>query len=191
MQAVRIATLLAYASEFHHLDFQGWILDDSSNEGLNYFSEPEHFLSVANKAQPLHAVNHHKEKSINSALQDITQRTSKGALFYLISDLAGIEGSTTLSQLSEQCFIQAMHIVDPAEKKLPQAGKVRLQDLQSSKVHSVNTDEEKDCLSFSQATQNIINHRKSAITPLGILYTQVLTEVDDIKSQITLPLGQS
>lgn len=201
-QAVRAAYLLAYAGEFHHLSFQAWIIDEN---GAQHFDESETFLAEANKpcAYPSH--NQHptlantKAKPF-SVLKDMIQYCASGSLIYLISDFAGIDNAanqSALAQLSEQNFLQAIHVVDKAELSLPNIGKLRLKGLQGlqnnqqDQIYKLNTHKDKERTAFTALSKTIIDNRKATITDLGISYCQLSTEDEAIQNEISLPLGQA
>lgn len=185
-QALRAASLLAYASEFHHIDFQAWIIED---KGVDYFDDVSDFLLEANKPCADFDTTISKVK-IDFVLQEIYQRTSQGSLLYLISDLADI-ASSDLSELSEHCFVQAIHILDEAELSLPKLGKMRLQDMHEARTYRLNTNKKKEQRLFVQRAEDTVEKRKSVVTDLGISYSQLLTKVEDIQASIVLPLGQA
>lgn len=196
-QAVRVASLLAYASEYHHLNFQAWIVDD---QNIAYFDELNPFLFQANLAPRTTTPPNITNNRIFSVLPDILQRSSKGALVYFISDFEGLadskrliasENQANLAQLNEHCVVQAIHIIDKAESTLANLGKVRLQDMQQDAIYKLDTRKEKERLAFSEAAKQIIEDRKSIFTDLGITYSRLTTEDEDIQNTITLALGQT
>ncbi len=187
-QALRVATLIAYAADLHQLDFQAWILDEEF--GLQYFDDIEAFLSQAN-----HAINNtrtNNKSTINSVLQEINQRTTKGSLVYLISDFIDLEKvhQSPLSHLYERCFVQAIHLFDKAELNLPSIGRLRLQALHHSKSYRIDTQKEKEQYAFTQIVQKHFDHKKSIIRSLAIPYYPLATDAENIQQIISLPLGQ-
>lgn len=188
-QALRAASLLAYATEFHHISFQAWIIDDK--QGMYHYDDASAFLLHANEACPPAFKPKTCKISIDSILQDIYQQTSKGSLVYLISDFVDINDSKNLAQLHEQCFIQAIHIMDKAELVLPRLGKIRLQDMLHTRNYRLNTQKEKERHAFTQLAEQTLEKRKSIMTDLGISYARLSTDTEDIQHQIILPFGQS
>lgn len=192
-QAMRVAALLTYASEYHHLAFQGWIIDDQN--GVQFYDNCEEFLHQANRPCPDIATidSNLAEVNITAFLKEASLRTSKGSLFYLISDLNGFSQSqqSNLAQLQERCFIQTIHISDKAEFNFPPIGKMRLQDMNQDRNYSVNSQNKKEWLALKQRAEEVLEQKKSVITDLGIPFIQLTTDMENIHQQIILPLGQT
>lgn len=186
-QAVRVASLLTYASTNHQLDFKAWILDET---GIQFFDNTETFLVQANQLSSLTITD--SNIGISDALQEITELSAKGSLIFLLSDFSDLDKShqAKLARLNESCFVQAMHVVDTAEQYLPTVGKLRLQNMYDNQYYSVDSYSEKERASFIQFSKQYFENIKLVIKDIGVEYKQLETDVDQLEEYVFLPLGQ-
>lgn len=191
-QAVRIASLLAYASEYHHLLFQGWIVDDENN-GIRYFDNSQDFLQQANQAVVMPAQVSGSKTKFSSVFQKMNQCIKKGSLVYFISDFSNLNTShkSELVKINEQSFSQVIHIQDKAELELPNLGKLRLQDMYQNRSYKLDTKKPKNQAIFEEYLAEQLTKRKTIIKDAGIFYHQLLTDIDDLQNCVYLPLGQA
>lgn len=186
-QAARIACLLAYAAEYHQLGFQAWILNEN---GIQSFDSTEAFLLQANQA--CSTATH----DTNLGIGHIFQAKKFAPLTYLISDFNDFSDNcekaykADLARLSEQCFIQAIHIMDKAELQLPAIAKIRLQDMNSNSSYQLDSNQSKDRELFSKLANQSFEKRKAVFDSLGIAYKQLATDVENLQNHISMPLGQ-
>ena len=194
-QALRCAVLLAYAAEFHQIDFNVLILEDDVKwfDHLNTAS----FLLHANTACEADKQSEKRsEPSLKSALNEIKLHLPKGSLVYVISDFLDLVSGLTkdtqneLAHLQEQYVVQAIHIMDSAEIELPNVGKIRLQGMNTNQHFSLNTKNEKEIKSFITYARQHSDNIKNAIADIGISYSRIFTHHDDIHKQISLPLSK-
>jgi len=190
IQAVRVASLLAYTSEYHHLLFQGWIVDDENN-GIHYFDNCQDFLHQANQAVVIKVQV--EKTNIDSVLQEMNQRIKRGSLVYYISDFSSLNKShqAELVKINEQCFSQAIHIQDQAELELPNLGKLRLQDMYQNRSYKLDTKKKKDQVALQEYLSKKLTERKALLKNSGVSYQQLLTDIDDLQNSVSLPLGQA
>ena len=181
-QALRIASLLAYTCNLHHLNFQAWILNANT---LLTFNNTGEFLSVANQ-QPKQIENTFYN-NLDLALQEVQPQLSNHSLLYLISDFTDLQKSTHLSAVSELCTTHAIHIQDQAEIDLSNLGEIDLQGNQQEHFR-INTENKNERLNFSKLCKTLLEKRKKLIANLGISYSAILTDEDNIPPYIRLPL---
>ena len=201
-QAVRVACLLSYAAEFHQLGFQAWIIDDN---GFYFFDNHDAFLDQANKPCVMSITDDTAGiVSIGALIQEVTMRLIKGAsqeqgsLVYFLSDFIDLKKThrADLANLNDQCFIQAIDIMDKAEFELPQVGKIKLQNMQNDSnepfnTYPLNTNKAKDREVFMQLSRQFFEGKKSIFDSVGINYTPLATDVEKILDYISLPLGRA
>ena len=204
-QALRAASLLAYASESKHLTLHILILED---EVLWLPDQSvESFLALANK--PCKPAVKTQQPDWSTAFQHLQQHAqlpnstlTKGSLIYLISDFYDLEEShqQKLVQLQEHHFVQAIHIMDSAELHLPHAGRVHLQDMQhpynlprvnSTQRYSLKTHNKKEQDEFSRFAEQQAKKIRKRMTETGLSYTRLLTNEENIHQKLSLPLGHS
>ncbi len=193
-QALRLASLLGYASELHQLTFKGWILGDAV---LHEFDDFDHFLLEANHyIKPDLTTNKKASFDLNLVLPKLFETTQQGSLVYLLSDFYDLNHAPAtllshLAQLQERYFVQALHLVDIAECQLPSIGKVRLQDWQeeSNSPVQVNTCQEQEQQAFSQFAQEQLSEKEKLIRQCGALYTRIMTSDQAIDQHLQIPLG--
>lgn len=194
-QAIRVASVLAYAAEQHNLAFQGWILDDGFGDGLDegkgllFFDDIDTFISVANRPVKISA----SKIKMESGLDDIRQKITKGSLLYLISDFSDLDNANRamLAGLSEKAYLQAIHIQDSAELDLPKFGKLSLQDMQQDRCFTLDTQHDADLQVFTDYATHFLEEKRALFKALGITRLDVLTDVDDFYTRLELPLGHA
>ncbi len=72
------------------------------------------------------------------------------ALVFLISDFIGVDPGKSFATLSQKHDLIALSILDPAEEKLPHAGRVTLMDPESGHLRVVNTSNSNVRMGFSK-----------------------------------------
>jgi len=200
-QAVRVAYLLGYASDYHQLGFQAWIID---NNRIQYFDNTDAFLVQANKPCSMTRMNLNLDMS--QVLQDIIELSVTSSLVYLLSDFNDFEKThqAELARLNEQCLVQAIHFTDKAEFELPAVGKIRLQIMpraipgtmsqavikdREDRNYQLDTYKQKEREVFSLLSREYFDNKKSIFNDLGIVYKQLETDVEKLQKYIDLPLG--
>jgi hypothetical protein len=177
--------LLSNEGNIHGLDFKAWIINDHS---LDFFDNKDDFLLNANKIELSRkkTTQGFSDTSLNNALKRIMPQLTAGSLFYLISDLSGVQ-KQQLSALAHLCVVQAIHILDPAEINLENIGSLSLEGDQGTGL-KLETQNEVQRLNFTTNSQTIIETRKKVIMDLNISYTRIMTNEDNIEAQIYLPI---
>ncbi len=185
-QALRIATLLALSAEQRNLNFN-----------VLLFNEQNQWLGKQHVDEFLHYANHIpniKQKTMSVDFQKVfgsLQQLATGSLVYIISDFLDLKPAhnKSLLQLQEKFFVQALHVVDPAEKKLPKSGRVCLQSMKNQANLSLDSNNtEVDVITrniFDEHSQSI----KQTLLHATIPYAEVQTDEDIIYQHILMPLG--
>lgn len=192
-QAVRVACLLAYAADYHQLDFQAWIVDE---EAIKHYDNTAFFLLEANK--PCSIETSDLNRGISLVLKKMSELSreclqANGSFVYLLSDFSDLEKKhqAGLARLQEQYFVQAIHFFDRAEFELPEIGKLRLQAMHEDNICQLDTFKQEDRENFARISKHYFETRKSLIKDLGIVYQQLETDVDDLQEYVLLPLGRA
>jgi len=183
-QAVRVACLLAYAAEYYQLGFQAWILDEN---GIQSFDNTEAFLFQANQPCSIATTD------FNIGISTVLQAKNFSPLVYLISDFSDLKEThkADLAELNEQCFIQAIHIMDQAELELPKVGKLRFQDMHKNSNYQLDSSQTKDRELFAKSAKQSFDNRKAVFDTLGISYKLLSCDAEKLQNAISLPLGQA
>ncbi len=189
-QALRLVTLLMFAAEQHGIELQIMTI----GETIQWFEKgavQTHLAETNHLVPPTHAQNIAEQVPFSEALLGLNQRLSKGTLLYLISDLMDIQvdDQKQLAQLQSEHFVQALHIVDPAEEKLPKSGGVSLQDIMSNTSFFLKAGDESSHKSLHIALNNHLTHIKKVCTQSAVQYSKVKSHDERLDPHIIFPLG--
>lgn len=185
-QATRLAILLAAAAEQRNLTLNVLLINDQIQRLDN--QHIDEFLQRVNRTPDI------KQQTGSTDFQTIInslQHLATGSLVYIISDFMDLKTShnKSLLQLQEQYSIQALHVVDQAEKKLPKSGGVCLQAMNSRAKLTLDSNNSEvisnACCILDEHLQSI----KQILMHAAIPYAEVLTDEDSIHQHILLPLG--
>lgn len=200
-QAIRVACLLAYVAELKQVGFQLFIIKDdinwfeslATNDYIHLINQQSQYEIEVKESLITTQVN------LQTVFKDLNQKIiantiPKGSLLYLMSDFSDLQRSDSASfvHFQEHHFVQAIHILDPSELKIPAMGLIHLQNMQSnneSSKYSLNTNKPQQRQEFSEYADEFITKRKKLITESGMTYTQLLTDKEDISQHLSIPLG--
>ena len=193
-QALRLATTLVWAAEQQRLKMHISVIR-SSGEWLEVQSAEE-FLAKTNQQHFLQTQlqgNSQQTSSqidISDILDSLSQSIEKGTLVYLISDFLDLNEShqKRLFQLQDNYFVQALHIIDPAEQKVEKKGGVYLQDMQSDAYLNVISHDSK-ITDLNESLRNHINMIKHVFLKSSVYYSPISTAEEMLHSSILFPLG--
>jgi uncharacterized protein (DUF58 family) len=192
-QALRLATMLAFAAEQRNLALNILLINDEIQWlGTQHVDT---FLAKVNKSPPIIAeIENSSAKGFQGVIGKLQQQLSVGSLIYLISDFMDLESShQSLQMLHEHYFVEALHIIDQAEQKLPKSGGVSLQAMNQSinSVAKISLDSNSEELIagvdtvFAEHLKSI----KNTLLQAAFSYADIQTDEDTIHQHITLPLG--
>jgi len=186
--ALRLAIILAYASEFHQLDFHAWVVGDRKEPVKHY---DDHATFIHDENHPPALSEQSSRVDLQRLLMDMAELRPQGSLYFLISDFMAWEETLLpeLVQLNTHGFTQALHIVDPAEIQLPDCGRVRLQALFSPTNITLDTHVTNEADLFTRHAQHSLATVQSLFNQAGAHYHQLLTDNQDLSHTIMLPLG--
>ena len=201
-QALRIAVMLAYVAERHHMTLSALIIEDEFHfmKDMNVSSLLELANSISRPVEKLLRPQSTVQPRFNSALTEVKQQTPKGSLVYLMSDFMDVTEADKagLVQLQESYFVQAVHVMDFAELELPPVGEIRLKGMRGglsermseSQTYLLNTQKAKESESFVQYAQQTAQNKKDIISESGCSYVRVMTDQEPLYSLVTMPLGK-
>jgi hypothetical protein len=191
-QAVRVATLLAYAAKARSIPLQVLILEHDVIR-LEHPSMDE-FLTLANQPPTSVAHSHpHPLALLETACHELQRHIPEGSLIYLLSDFYDLEAGQqeNLVQLQENHVLQAVHIIDNAEMQLPPLGQVRLQDMQGNGQYSVKLQSKKIRDNFSAYAGQHADKIKCYFSDIGMACLRLRTDEENIHQRLSLPLGHT
>ena len=185
-QAVRIAAIEAFSAQQNNFSVGGVILDNS----LRWIKENDNKQAIfdfihhaARPASPVFDKEVQEEAKLSDVLKILNEILTIGSTVYIISDFHDIteENQAVLLQLSVSHQVNAIQISDPAEINLPEAGKLKLKEINSNKYININ--------SSSQNTNNIYKDKateyfllkQNIFKNISIPYQHVLTTEDAVE----------
>ncbi|MCK5359785.1 MAG: DUF58 domain-containing protein, partial [Gammaproteobacteria bacterium] len=189
-QAVRVAAITAFAARLSNAPVAGLLLESIENDydndipsaGLTWIAETNNetgvfnFIHAANKPCPPARMSQQNTQSKNSAEESLlhvikllTAMLPQGSSVVLISDFHDLEDNcrSSLLELSMTHQLQAMHIIDPVEEKLPECGSLLLPS-EGGELSSVNSSDKKINTEYQAAAANYLLSKQALFLSLGI-----------------------
>ncbi len=187
-QAVRLATLIAHISQQQDLNLSVILLSDGNVEWLGKQNLDSLLARINHIPTDL---NSNTNFDFQELIQIIQNELVAGSMVYLLSDFMQLEESdiNAFSQLQEAYFIQALHIIDQAEQKLPKSGGMCLQAFNENKNISLNSDNNDSRLALDDVLKQHADRIKQSFKQSGLKHTQVFTQDDVLHSFVELPFG--
>ncbi len=190
VQALRLATLLAFVAEQHQLQLSIILFNDSS-EWLEV-NNTEAFLAEVNKHSYLQIDDRtaNDRDEVDHVLTKLNECMRKGSLIYFLSDFGDLSKhhQNQLSQLQQNNFVQALHIVDPAELNLEKKGGVALQDMLTHALVMLGDDQETE-VKLNHALQQYNDNIEQTLLKSAVYYSMVSTVDEALHTKIIFPLG--
>lgn len=134
--------------------------------------------------------NRHELKQNDCSLEDalsILQETlTTGSRIYLISDFSDLteKHQSSLLQLATCNDVFAIHITDPAEKKLPEVGTLNIYDINNKKEVLLNTSDASTRRAYREASISHHAIRKKTFNALNIKYKEISTAHNAIETEL-------
>ena len=193
-QAVRAAAITAFAARQSNAPVAGLLLENIDNKnknendnnkpsaGLTWIAETNNesgvfnFIHAANKPCPPAAMSQnntqskkHAEESLLHIIKLLTAMLPQGSSVVLISDFHDLEDNcrSSLLELSMTHQLQAIHIIDPVEEKLPECGSLLLQS-EGRGLSAVNSSDKKINAEYQAAAANYLLSKQELFLSLGI-----------------------
>jgi len=127
-----------------------------------------------------------KLPSLTNVLRAMQCALVPGTSVCLISDFidAGHDCRSALAKLANDHDVRAIHILDPAEERLPKAGVLRLIATKADSVRQVDLSNHNIATLYQDAAARHLAEREALLRGVGIQYKRLLTTVDDIETQL-------
>ena len=101
-----------------------------------------------------------RKTDLNVPLEYLTNVIKKKCIAFVLSDFISNSFETTLKLAAKRHDVVGMHVYDPAEAMLPDAGIVQMRDPESGKMMIVDTSDLSVTAAFSNAYRDRFNHFK-------------------------------
>lgn len=186
-QAARTATLAAFKARQHHTTIAGvmleqhplWLHDAMGDSGAYALA-----FAAARPCPPV--TNDEQAPALGHLLRLLSAMLVSGSSVYLISDFSDLDQSDypTLLQLASEHAISAIHITDPAETSMPEAGKLQLFERSGAAGISCDSDAKSIHDHYQQAARQHIQKREAILRSTGCLYTRLSTDTDAIEREM-------
>jgi len=188
-QAARVAALLAFAFRQLHTPLAGLLVQSSPlwvsqcNDDAGVFDFINH---IAKPCPPVADLE--KEPCLSEILKAMLEIVNPGSIVYLISDFRDLEDQSRalLLYLATVHHVHAIHIVDPAEIRLPDAGQLQMLSTDGSQAVLIDTADASTRDEFSNIAAQYFSARERILTGLNIPYMRVMSDCEDIESVLGL-----
>ena len=190
-QAARAAAIAAFSALENNFSVGGIILDDKVEWFKDSQSKQAVFDFIHQAARPARVgvnIQATVEPKLEEVLKMINVILSKGSLVYLISDFYDLneECQPSLLELSSTHQVNAIHITDPAEINLPNAGKLSLKSALTAPPISIDSSAQIDNQKYHIAASDYFTSKKKLIENCAANYQKILTTIDAIEQNIKL-----
>ena len=184
-QAARIAAIQAFSAQQNNFSVGGVILENS----LQWFKENDNkqaiFDFIHHAARPAFPAFDNidiEESKLSDVLKILNEILTLGSTVYIISDFHDIaeENQAALLQLSASHQINAIQISDPAEIHLPDAGTLKLREINSNKHININSSEKDTNNSYKNKATEYFLLKQNIFKNISMPYQQILTTEDAV-----------
>jgi len=189
-QAVIAAATAAFLAQQNNYSVAATIIDEKQEWFKESHSKQSIFDFIHQAAKPAAAVSNKIETavpSLHDTLRTLDASVIKGTTIYLISDFHDLDDKSqaVLYSLASSHPVYALHIIDPAEIKLPEAGVLSLHTDTLEKTAAINSNEIVESEKYQSSAQKNINRIKNLFESCAISYQQIST-TDNIEKLIHL-----
>jgi uncharacterized protein (DUF58 family) len=191
-QAARATALVSFIAQRENAQVGGVILDEEANWIAEQSGAQAAFSLVNQASKPCPPLtNNNEEPSLLYILKVMTRVLTKGSTVYLISDFHDLSDDcrAALMQLGLEHQIVALHIVDPAEIELPEAGKISLTEHYATysgtnQEARINSDDKFLRETFSHQSSVYIQNKQKILTTAGLSYQRLMSDTENIEQEI-------
>jgi len=161
---------------------QQWFKESHSKQSVFDFIH-----RAAKAAAPVSTAIKTTAPALQDTLRTLDASVIKGSTIYLISDFHDLDKKcqAVLYSLASSHPVHALHIIDPAEIELPEAGILSLHTNTLEKTATINSNEIAEREKYQSSSQNNINRIKNLFESCAVSYQQILT-TDNIEKLISL-----
>ncbi len=186
-QALRTAVLLAFYSYYTGRSVTVLVIDTAAHWLKTGNDESAVVSMVNNMNQPCPPLPPEiKLPSLTNVLRAMQCALVPGTSVCLISDFIDADNDcrSALAKLANDHDVRAIHILDPAEERLPKAGVLRLIATKADSVRQVDLSNHNIATLYQDAAARHLAEREALLRGVGIQYKRLLTTVDDIETQL-------
>ena len=190
-QAARAATIAAFAGQLRNMSVSALLLDEDfywldSRNGEQAIFDLINSMCAACPPQFSTPAAGNKPVTLSNALANLCQVLTPGTILYLISDFADLYHTqrAQLLQLAAQHSVQAIHIADPAEEKLPLAGKLNLFDPQMTAHEMLDTANQALRKQYEKSSREFFQQRADLFHLVNIPYRKIATTCERIEDEM-------
>jgi len=189
-QAAIAAATAAFSALQNNYSVAATIMDKKQQWFKESHNKQSVFDIIHQAVKPAAAVSNKIETTaptLHDTLRTLDATVIKGGTIYLISDFHDLDkkSQAVLYSLSASHPVHALHIIDPAEIKLPEAGILSLHTNTLEKTATINSNEIAEREKYQSSAQSNINRIKKLIESCAISYQEILT-TDNIEKLIHL-----
>lgn len=191
-QAARVAALLAFAYRWLNTPVAGlclqadpqWLSQSNDVEGIFYFIN-----AIAKPCPPV--TPDITEPYLSTTLKSLQTQLNRGSIIYLLSDFIDLEEQhrPLLMHLAAEFDVKAIHIVDPGEERLPNAGRLKLFGFGNATAFAIDTSNPFIRAEYQEAAKRHLDSREKLFKALNIPYMRMATNSDDIEKSLRLMGG--
>ncbi|MDT8385027.1 MAG: DUF58 domain-containing protein [Gammaproteobacteria bacterium] len=198
-QAARLATCIAFAAQQQHAALDAIVLESTRQaprriRDSNDKQAADSLIRAAcapcppdNNAAADSSAADSDAAAFDAALSLLQQTHVAGSSLYLLSDFMdlGEHHRARLMQLSAHNDVHAVHLYDPAEQRLPQAGRLLFHGAQDAPEMSVDTMDPVLRAAYEAAAAKHFAARKQLFDSLNIRYTAISTTEDHVEDRLS------
>lgn len=183
-QAARIAAYIAFSARQRHCGVAGVLLNNKADwfDAQNDYSGIFHFLNeAARPCSPFYEM-HEEEPSLDYIIRLLQQMLVPGSDVCLVSDFNDLTENSraALLQLSLECNLTAVHVLDKAEIELPSAGNLHIKNKVASGLGMVDTNDDSVISAYKNEVAAYRQSSEQLFKSLGINYLPVQADSEDI-----------
>jgi len=178
-QAAMLALYYIYKSHYHQLAVGGVMLGernrwlDARSSSLDLQTLQKHIIAPA---PPLPGET--AESSLDAVLRQLLVRCQPGCLIFVVSDFHDLQANSmaTLSALSAQHVVSALHVVDPVETSLPRTGKFDLVSDSTTTIRRIDCNNVTVREAFNTKMQHSLASIETLLTQHALHYRRVVAD---------------
>jgi uncharacterized protein (DUF58 family) len=187
-QAARAAALAAFDAERRHHALAGLLLEPHPQWLAESASAGAALRFATLAARPAPPVGADDAPTLEAALSQMAQLLVRGSTVWLISDFHDLTPSCSglLLRLASEHQLRAVHVVDPAEEALPQAGALRLYPVDGAAPSDIDSFDAAERLRFAEAAAAYLAGRQALFTSLNIPYVRLPSDTEAVERELPL-----
>lgn len=185
-QAVRVAAWLAFAARKSNMPVEALVLGRRLDHIRGGTSEADVQRVIAAANSGCKPASHASETSLSlhKALQQLPGLLTRGSRVVLISDLHDLDSTcrSPLVRVSADSPVEVIHIVDPAEMVLPNAGRLHMHA--ETTTASIDTTDRDACKRYERSADRHRTTSHQILKETAIPYSTVMTNEDSLDALV-------